>query len=58
MRDLVREHKEWGKITELADNWFLWCVPPGEIDAARDAFESRNLLQNNPSGFFRQRYGN
>jgi hypothetical protein len=58
VRDLIREHRAWGKITRLADNWFLWSVPSGEIDAARDAFESRNLLQNNPSGFFRQRDGN
>jgi len=57
VRDLIREHKEWGGMTKLADDWFLWCVPAGEIDAARDAFEARGLLRNNPSGFFRQRDG-
>ncbi|HEY3639295.1 MAG TPA: hypothetical protein VGK90_14195 [Rhizomicrobium sp.] len=57
VRDLISEHKEWGKITKLADNWFLWCVPSGEIDAARDAFQSRELLKNNPSGFFQHRVG-
>jgi len=54
VRDLILGHKEWGKITKLADNWFLWRVPPGEVDNARDAFEARNLLQNNVSGFYRQ----
>jgi hypothetical protein len=58
VRDLVREHKEWGEITKLAEDWFLWCVPASEIDAARNAFESRGLLKNNPSGFFRQGDGN
>lgn len=58
VQDLIRQHKEWGKIARLADNWFLWCVPAGEIDVARDVFESRGLLKNNPSGFYRQRDGN
>jgi hypothetical protein len=58
VRALISGHAEWGQVTELADNWFMWCVPPNEIENARDAFEARNLLLNNPSGFFRQRDGN
>jgi hypothetical protein len=58
VRDLILAHREWGGINKLADDWFLWCVPAGEIDAARDAFEARGLLKNNPAGFFRQQDGN
>lgn len=54
VRDLILNHRDWGGITQLADNWFLWCVLPGEIDNVRGAFESRGLLKNNVSGFFRQ----
>jgi hypothetical protein len=54
VRDLIGGHKEWGGITKLVDDWFMWCVPASEIDAARDAFESRGLLKNNREGFLHQ----
>jgi hypothetical protein len=48
VRDLILAHEHWGGIARLADNWFMWCVPAGEIGDVRGAFESRGLLTNGP----------
>jgi hypothetical protein len=45
VRDLVLGHKNWGQVTPLVDNWFMWCVPLHEIDKVRREFESRGLLE-------------
>jgi hypothetical protein len=46
VRDLILGHKDWGEVAPLADNWFLWWVPSREIDAVREDFQSRGLLEN------------
>lgn len=45
-QELILSRADWGGITQLADDWFLWCVPLSEIDYARREFESRGLIQN------------
>jgi hypothetical protein len=46
VRDLILGHKNWGEVTPLAANWFLWWVPSSEIDNAREGFRSRGLIEN------------
>ncbi|MGD0193185.1 MAG: hypothetical protein ABSD74_20815 [Rhizomicrobium sp.] len=46
VRDLILEHADWGVIRPLADNWFMWWVPPEGIEQARSEFLSRGLLEN------------
>lgn len=48
VRDLISAHENWGGVTQLADNWFMWCVPSSEIEGVREIFQSRGLLKNCP----------
>ena len=49
--DLIHGHKDWGDVTPLADNWFMWWVPSSAIDSVREAFRSRGLLVRLPTYF-------
>ncbi len=46
LRDLILGHEDWGEISSLADNWFMWCVPWSEVGKVRREFELRGLLEN------------
>jgi hypothetical protein len=45
VRDLILEHKNWGGITPLAANWFMWQVPSDEIGDVKIRFEAKGLLE-------------
>jgi hypothetical protein len=44
VRDLILGNKDWGEVTPLADDWFMWWVPLDEIEKVRSDFKSRRLL--------------
>jgi hypothetical protein len=46
VRDMILRHKDWGGITPLAENWFMWWVPLSEVEKVRREFESNGLLEN------------
>ncbi len=45
VHDLILAHGNWGGITQLADNWFMWWVPLSEINSVREEFAARGLLE-------------